>query len=107
MNISGHERDARALDSQGGMTSATGQKADRRRRGGYVFGVVAAITCPCHLVFIVPLLAGTAAGAFLTQYFAMTLILFSVLFVLSLTAASRMLRDHSTRAESAEPGSGL
>jgi mercuric ion transport protein len=82
------------------------QESDRRRRG-YVFGLVAALTCPCHLLLAAPLLAGTAAGAFLTEHFATALILLTVLFMLSLTAASRMLRDKSTRAENAEPGGDL
>ncbi len=88
------------------MTSPTGQRADRRRRG-YVFGVLAALSCPCHLLLGAPLLAGIAAGAFLTKRFATALILLTVLSVLSLTAASRMLRDYSTWAENAEPGSSF
>lgn len=47
----------------------------------------AVITCPCHLFILVVLLAGTAAGAFIQSYLIPLVIIFSILFVISLTKA--------------------
>ena len=47
------------------------------------FGL-AFITCPCHLVVIIPLLAGTAMGGFLTVHLMVTRIALTVLFAICL-----------------------
>jgi mercuric ion transport protein len=49
--------------------------------------VFAVITCPCHLFILAVLLAGTAAGAFVKSYFTPLLIVFSILFAISLFKA--------------------
>ena len=48
---------------------------------------IALITCPCHLFILAAVLAGTAAGAFINSYFIPLVILFSILFVISLMKA--------------------
>lgn len=47
----------------------------------------AVMTCPCHLFILTALLAGTAAGAWLSSYFIPLVILFSLLFSMSLIKA--------------------
>ncbi|WP_081793842.1 hypothetical protein [Paenibacillus darwinianus] len=37
---------------------------EKESKKGWGWGVLAFLTCPCHLVLIIPLLAGTALGAF-------------------------------------------
>lgn len=49
--------------------------------------VGAAITCPCHIFILAILLAGTAAGAFITSYFIPLVVIFSILFALSIWEA--------------------
>lgn len=47
----------------------------------------AAVTCPCHLFILAALLAGTAAGAWISSYFIPLIIIFSTFFVISLMKA--------------------
>jgi len=47
----------------------------------------AVITCPCNLFILAILLTGTAAGAFVKSYFIPLVIVFSILFVISLSKA--------------------
>jgi hypothetical protein len=35
---------------------------------GYVWGLLAALTCPCHLPLLAVLLAGTAGGAIVSEH---------------------------------------
>lgn len=46
--------------------------------------LVALVTCPCHLVLLIPLLAGTALGTYLLQFKTVTFIVFALFFILSL-----------------------
>ncbi|TFB21455.1 hypothetical protein E3U55_09085 [Filobacillus milosensis] len=48
---------------------------------GFGWTAMALITCPCHLVFIIPLLAGTALGSFLAEYETITWGVLGVLFI--------------------------
>ncbi|TDJ19694.1 MAG: broad-spectrum mercury transporter MerE [Gammaproteobacteria bacterium] len=65
--------------------------ASRTKRGGILWGTLAVITCPCHLPILAVVLSGTALGALLKEHFTLTLVLFSVLFLLSLWAVTRSL----------------
>ena len=67
-----------------------------KRRAGYGLALIAVITCPCHLPILLLLLSGTAAGAFVTEYFAVALALLGVLFLFSVTAAMRLLQGNET-----------
>ena len=49
--------------------------------------LLALITCPCHVPLLALALSGTAAGALLAAHFETALMLFSVLFLLSVCAA--------------------
>ncbi len=57
----------------------------------YLAAAAALVTCPCHLVVLMPLLlaltAGTAVGAFLAQHQAWLYALSAGLFILSLALA--------------------
>ncbi len=75
----------------------TGCAASRAKRGGIVWGTLAVITCPCHLPVLAVVLSGTALGALLREHFTSTLVLFSLLFLLSLWAVTRTLRPWITR----------
>jgi mercuric ion transport protein len=59
----------------------------RGRRWSYALGFLALITCPCHVPLLALALSGTAAGALLAAHFENAVMLFSVLFMLSLCAA--------------------
>ncbi|RNB57944.1 transporter [Brevibacillus gelatini] len=59
--------------------------------------LVALVTCPCHLVLILPLLAGTALGAYFMAYKTVAIIAFMLLFAFSLYMGwKRMTQDHSS-----------
>jgi mercuric ion transport protein len=74
-----------------------GCAAFRAKRGGILWGTLAVITCPCHLPILAVVLSGTALGALLQEHFTLTVVLFSVLFLLSLWAVTGAL---SARAPS-------
>lgn len=54
--------------------------ASTSRRRGYVWGVLAALTCPCHLPVLALLLSGTAVGALITRHMGLAVIVGVVLF---------------------------
>ncbi|WP_434548052.1 broad-spectrum mercury transporter MerE [Pseudomonas aeruginosa] len=58
----------------------------------YTWGVLAALTCPCHLPVLALLLSGTAAGAFVSEHWSLATLVLTVLFVLFLRAALRAFR---------------
>lgn len=49
--------------------------------------IVAAITCPCHIFILAILLAGTTAGALINSYFIPLVVIFSILFAMSILKA--------------------
>ena len=63
-----------------------------RSRNGYLWGILAVLSCPCHLPILAIVLAGTSAGAFLGEHWVIVGIALPGLFVLSL---SRLLRAFS------------
>ncbi len=79
-----------SASAPGGIAKA-GCAASRAKRGGILWGTLAVITCPCHLLILAAVLSGTALGALLQEHFALTLVLFSVLFLLSVWAVTRAL----------------
>lgn len=54
--------------------------ASPSRWRGYVWGVLAALTCPCHLPVLALLLSGTAVGALITHYMGLAVIVGVALF---------------------------
>ncbi|MEC1158916.1 MULTISPECIES: transporter [Bacillaceae] len=56
----------------------------KEKMKGWGWGALAFLTCPCHLILIIPLLAGTALGAYLTTYKTAAFIILGALFALSL-----------------------
>lgn len=70
-----------------------------RRRGGYALALIALITCPCHLPILAFLLSGTAAGALFTEHPGVAIVLLSLLFLLSLNGAIRLLRGGEIEGE--------
>jgi len=60
---------------------------------GQLMLIAAFLTCPCHLLFVVPLLAasGSALGLFLDKHFTLMLIVFSGAFITSLTLGMKRL----------------
>ena len=57
-------------------------------------GLLALLTCPCHLPILALLLSGTAAGALLSEHLLPAVALFSVLFIVFLVMALRALRGN-------------
>ncbi|OWJ96240.1 mercury resistance protein [Pseudomonas sp. A46] len=59
----------------------------------YTWGVLAVLTCPCHLPVLVLLLSGSAAGAFVSEHWGLAALVLAVLFILFLRAALRAFRE--------------
>lgn len=55
----------------------------------YAWGMVAALTCPCHLPLIGLALAGTSAGALLGQHWMIAAFALAALFLITLSRALR------------------
>jgi hypothetical protein len=58
---------------------------------GYVYAVITAIACPCHLPLLGIYLGTSAAGAFFAQYFILLVVLLGILSLVSFAAAVRVL----------------
>ncbi|CAB1368960.1 broad-spectrum mercury transporter MerE [Denitratisoma oestradiolicum] len=62
---------------------------------GYLWGVLAVLTCPCHLLILAAVLAGTASGAFLGEHWVIAALALTGLFILSVTRLLRAFRGGS------------
>lgn len=62
---------------------------------GYLWGALAVLTCPCHLLILAAVLAGTTAGAFIGKHWIIAALALTGLFILSVT---RLLRAFSGRS---------
>jgi len=85
-------------------TKAAGN--DARNVATYLAGLIAVVSCPCHLPILLLLLSGTAAGAYLEANTAMAVTWMVPLFFASAYATWRLLggnshpgRDRSSAAE--------
>jgi mercuric ion transport protein len=58
---------------------------------GYLFAVLAVITCPCHLPLTALFLGGTAAGALFAQYFILFAVIMGIASLISFVVAARIL----------------
>ena len=69
---------------------------------GAISAAIAFISCPCHLLIVMPILltmtAGTALGAWLTTNQPLIWMLFTLIFVISLVGAFRWLVNPSNQA---------
>lgn len=54
----------------------------KRGLKGWLLMGIAFLFCPCHLILILPLLAGTAVGGILSQYYGVAFGLFGAIFVI-------------------------
>lgn len=72
------------------MTDITQPQTVRQRIGSYLFAALALVTCPCHLPIWIAVLAGTTAGAFLSEHWAIAAVALTGLFLLSLARARRV-----------------
>lgn len=67
----------------------------------YTRGVLAVLTCPCHLPLLAAVLAGTSVGAFVGDHWGVAALALAGLFVLSVT---RVLRVFGRRENKRCPG---
>lgn len=79
-------------DSKSCATSLTQQDSDLppsagRRLTGWFFASLALLACPCHIAFWIMLFSGTALGSFFSEDTVTAVMGFSVIFLISLTAA--------------------
>lgn len=58
----------------------------------YTWGVLAVLTCPCHLPLLAAVLAGTSVGAFVGDHWGVAALALTGLFVLFLARAIRAFR---------------
>ncbi len=56
----------------------------------YTWGVLAVLTCPCHLPLLAAVLAGTSVGAFVGDHLGVAALALTGLFVLSVTRVLRV-----------------
>lgn len=74
---------------------------------GYLAAGFALISCPCHLVFALPLLlgvtAGTAAGAFLEKNYGFIIVVSIIVFIGALVLAVHWLGNALPEEESDSP----
>lgn len=80
------------------MTEEQTGKADKRQITGYVTGLFALLTCPCHVPIYIMLLSGTAAGTLLLENRSIALGLFSILFLLFVFSTMRLLKNRQKKA---------
>ena len=64
-------------------TSGVSPPAPRWR--AYTWGVLAVLTCPCHLPLLAVVLTGTSVGAFVGDHWGVAALALAGLFVLSVT----------------------
>lgn len=64
----------------------------RRPMAGYLWGVLAVLTCPCHLPVLAAVLAGTTAGAFLSEHWVVAALALAGLFILSVARLLQVFR---------------
>lgn len=67
----------------------------RKPIGGYLWGALAVLSCPCHLPIAAAVLAGTGAGAFLSDHWVVAALALTGLFILSATRVLRAFRAGS------------
>ncbi|WP_018133547.1 hypothetical protein [Effusibacillus pohliae] len=60
---------------------------------GWLLMGAAFLFCPCHLVFLVPLLAGTALGGILSRYWGITSGVLAAIFVVLLWLGFKFLNQ--------------
>ncbi len=69
------------------VISTHGPRPAWRRRWSGAFGLLALLTCPCHVPLLALAFSGTVAGALLAAHFDAARMLFTVVFLLSICAA--------------------
>lgn len=72
--------------------SAHGLSRSARWRA-WLWGALAALTCPCHLPIVLLALSGTAAGALVSQHKSIAVVVLLTLFALSLTRTLRAFQS--------------
>lgn len=79
------------------MDSPNGVESPRQvpRWRAYTWGVLAALTCPCHLPLLAAVLAGTTAGAFIGKHWGIAAVALAGLFFLFLARAIGAFRGNS------------
>ena len=80
------------------MTKEQTEKPDKRQLVGYLTGLFALLTCPCHIPIYIMLLSGTAAGTLLLENRSIALGLFSMLFLLFVFSTMRLLKKRQDSA---------
>jgi mercuric ion transport protein len=58
---------------------------------GYLYAIITAVLCPCHLPLVGMILGSGAAGAFFAQNFMLLAIILGTLTLISFVAAVRIL----------------
>jgi len=61
------------------------------RAKGYLYAVITAVTCPCHLPLLGVFLGSSAAGVLFAQHFILLAIFMGAVCSISLIAAARVL----------------
>ncbi|MFT6916677.1 MAG: hypothetical protein ACJAWL_003020 [Motiliproteus sp.] len=61
----------------------------RKSPAGYLLFGLFFVSCPCHLIFVIPLISGTLLGSYLNEHY---LLIFGVLLMVSLVSGLGSMR---------------
>jgi mercuric ion transport protein len=82
------------------VTEEQKEKPGKHHLTGYLTGLFALLTCPCHIPIYIMLLSGTAAGTLLLGNRSVALGLFSMLFLLFVFSTTRLLKKERPELDS-------
>jgi len=71
----------------------------KAHRQGWVWWVVAVISCPCHLPLVIIFASGTTFGIFLHQYWVMLAVPVVILFCIAITKAMAPIEEQIDEQE--------
>ena len=65
------------------------------RTPAFIWGALAALTCPCHLPLFLAMFAASSLAAVVGEHWVIAVVVLTGLFLLSLSGAIRAFRDKS------------
>lgn len=75
-----------------------------RKLAGNVLFASALVTCPCHLPWIMALIAGTALGGIVSRHWALIWIASAVYFLIAFPLSLKLLKSFNWRREDSVRG---
>lgn len=79
------------------MSAESPDASPRRPLKAYLLLGLAVITCPCHLLLLLAILAGTALAGALTEHVGLLFVALSAIFIPSLWLGLKALKSNTQR----------